>query len=34
MGTVLTGSLIPAATALVSLALLLTHGPGHLEGRR
>jgi len=33
VGTVLTGSLIPAATALVALALLLTHGPGHLEGR-
>lgn len=30
-GTLLTGSLLPAAAGLVSFALLLTHGPGHLS---
>lgn len=33
VGALLTGSLIPAMPALLALALLLTHGPGHLEGR-
>lgn len=33
VGALLTGSLIPATTALLALALLLTHGPGFFEGR-
>jgi len=30
-GTLLTGSLVPAAAGLMALALLITHGPGHLD---
>ncbi len=33
-GTLLTGSLVPAAAGLMALALLITHGPGHLDQSR
>ncbi len=33
VGTLLTGSFIPAAAGLVGFALLITHGPGYLESR-
>lgn len=33
VGTVLTGSLVTAASGLVGLALLLLHGPHYLESR-
>lgn len=32
VGTLLSGSLVTALIGLVALALLLTHGPGYLEG--
>ena len=34
VGTLLTGSLLPASVAMLGLALLVTHGPGYLESRK
>ena len=33
VGTLLTGSFLPASVAMLGLALLVTHGPGYLERR-
>lgn len=33
VGALLTGSLMPAASAVLGVALLVLNGPGHLEGR-
>lgn len=33
LGTLLTASYLTAGTALLALALLVTHGPGYIEGR-
>jgi hypothetical protein len=33
VGTLLTGSYLTATTALLALALLVTHGPGYIESR-